>query len=84
MFDPETHEIAIKLPGQSPVAEADRMLHEHIHAISEIVLDGDSRLTELQVNTVSTTLIDLLCRNRELREFLLNRLTTDNPTNGGS
>lgn len=73
-WDPESHEIGLQLPAPSPGAEADRMLHEHLHAISVIVLPAELRLNEFQVNALSTTLIDVLSRNAPLREFLLSRI----------
>lgn len=73
-YDEECHEIAVRVPAPSPAAEADRMLHEHLHALSHILLPADSRLSELQVNTISTSLVDLLIRNDALREFLVERL----------
>lgn len=73
-WDEECHEIAVRLPAPSDAAEADRMIHEHIHAISTLLLPPDGRLSELQVNTVSTALVDLLMRNRDLRDFVVSRL----------
>lgn len=75
-WDEECHEIAVRLPAPSDAAEADRMIHEHLHAISTLLLPPDARLTELQVNTVSTALVDLLIRNGDLREFVIERLPT--------
>jgi hypothetical protein len=77
MFQPETHEIAVQLPGQSPVAEADRLWHEFLHAISTIILPPEKRLDETQVNAISTAQIDLLQRNPSLLAFLLSRLLPD-------
>lgn len=73
-WDPETHEIAVRLPAPSGPAEADRMLHEHIHAISSVHLPAEVRLNELQVNTLSTALIDLFARNPHLWDFLSRRI----------
>ena len=73
-WDPETHEICVTHPAPSPAAEADRVLHEHLHAISVIVLPVELRLNEMQVNALSTALIDVLTRNAELRNFLLTRI----------
>ena len=73
-WDPETHEIGLVLPAPSPMAEADRMLHEHIHAMSNIVLPIEMRLNEFQVNAISTTMVDALTRYSELRDFLLSRI----------
>ena len=77
MWWPDTHEIAVMLPGQSPVAEADRMWHEFLHAISTIILPPDQRLTEPQVNAISTAQIDLLQRNPTLLAFVVSRLVPD-------
>ena len=77
MWWPDTHEIAVMLPGQSPVAEADRMWHEFLHAISTIILPPDQRLSESQVNAISTAQIDLLQRNPSLLAFLVSRLVPD-------
>ena len=77
MWWPDTHEIAVMLPGQSPVAEADRLWHEFLHAISTIILPPDHRLNETQVNAVATAQIDLLQRNPSLLAFLLARLVPD-------
>lgn len=74
-WDPESHEIGVTLPAPSPAAEADRVLHEHLHAISVIVLPPEIRLNEFQVNALSTTLIDVLARNSEFRNFILSRVT---------
>lgn len=79
-WDPEAHEIAVTLPAPSPIAEADRVLHEVIHAISQVVLPADVRLNELQVNSLSMTLVDVLARNNELRDFLLARIITGQVT----
>lgn len=79
-WDPESHEIAVQLPAPSPGAEADRMLHEHMHAISVIALPAELRLNEFQVNAMSTTLIDVLSRNTEFRDFLLSRIVPVQPT----
>jgi hypothetical protein len=75
LWDPETHEIAVTLPAPSPVAEADRVLHEYLHAASTIVLPPELRLNEYQVNAISTCIVDMLARNPELRTFLLTRMT---------
>lgn len=74
MWWPGTHELAVVLPGQSPVAEADRLWHEFLHAISTIILPPDKRLDETQVNAVATAQIDLLQRNPTLAAFILSRL----------
>lgn len=50
---------------------ADTVLHEVLHAISEITLAKEVGLNELQVNAVSAALIDVLCRNPRLVDFLL-------------
>lgn len=77
MWWPDTHEIAVMLPGQSPVAEADRMWHELLHAISTIILPPDKRLDEMQVNAVATAQMDLLARNPSLLAFVVSRLVPD-------
>ena len=76
-WSPETHEIAVQLPGQSPVAEADRVWHEFLHAISTIILPPEARLNETQVNAVATAQIDLLQRNPSLLAFVVSRLVPD-------
>jgi hypothetical protein len=73
----DTHEIAVVLPGQSPVAEADRMWHEFLHAISTIILPPEFRLNEPQVNAIATAQIDLLQRNPSLLAFVVSRLVPD-------
>lgn len=77
MWAPDTHEIAVVLPGQSPVAEADRMWHEFLHAISAIILPLDQKLNETQVNAIATAQIDLLQRNPSLLAFVVSRLVPD-------
>ena len=79
-WDPESHEICVTHPAPSPAAEADRVLHEHLHAISVIVLPVELRLNEMQVNAMSTAIVDMLTRNTELREFLVSRITPVQPT----
>lgn len=74
LWDPNFHEIAVTLPAPSPAAEADRLLHEVFHAISTVILPPELRLNELQVNGMSTALVDTLSRNVELRDFLITRL----------
>lgn len=73
----DTHEVAVVLPGQSPIAEADRMWHEFLHAISTIILPPGKRLDEMQVNAVATAQIDLLQRNPSLLAFVVSRLVPD-------
>lgn len=77
MWWPETHEIGVVLPGQSPVAEADRLWHEFLHAISTIILPPDKRIDEMQVNAIATAQIDLLQRNPSLLAFVVSRLVPD-------
>lgn len=69
------------IPG-GPLAEADTLLHEVIHAIENVALEGSDRLAERQVNTLATVLIDTLRRNQWLRDYLFTRLTS--PTLGGT
>jgi hypothetical protein len=76
----ETHEIGVQLPGQSPVAEADRMWHEFLHAISTIILPPGKRLDEMQVNAIATAQVDLLQRNPSLLAFVVSRLVQDCPS----
>lgn len=73
----DTHEIGVQLPGQSPVAEADRLWHEFLHAISSIILPPGKRLDESQVNAIATAQIDLLQRNPSLLAFVVSRLVPD-------
>lgn len=73
----DAHEIGVVLPGQSPVAEVDRLWHEFLHAISTIILPPEKRLDETQVNAISTAQIDLLQRNPSLLAFVLSRLVPD-------
>jgi len=77
MWDADTHEIGVMLPGQSPVAEADRLWHEFLHAISAIILPVELRLDETQVNAIATAQIDLLHRNPSLLAFVVSRLVPD-------
>lgn len=77
MWCSDTHEIGVVLPGQSPVAEADRIWHEFLHAISTIILPPEARLNETQVNAVATAQIDLLQRNPSLLAFVVSRLVPD-------
>lgn len=77
MWDTATHELAVVLPAPSPVAEADRMWHELLHAISTIILPPDKRLDETQVNAVATAQMDLLARNPTLLAFVVSRLVPD-------
>ena len=77
MWVEDTHEIGVALPGQSPVAEADRMWHEFLHAISTIILPPGKRLDESQVNAIATAQIDLLQRNPSLLAFVVSRLVPD-------
>jgi hypothetical protein len=74
MWSSETHEIAVQLPGPSPVAEADRLWHEMLHAISTIILPPEHRLDETQVNAIATAQIDVLQRNPSLLAFVVSRL----------
>lgn len=77
MWVDETHEIAVVLPGQSPVAEVDRLWHEFLHAINTIILPAGKRLDETQVNAIATAQIDLLQRNPSLLAFVVSRLVSD-------
>lgn len=77
MWVPETHEVAIVLPAPSPVAEADRIWHEFLHAISTIILSVEKRLDENQVNAIATAQMDLLARNPSLLAFVVSRLVPD-------
>ena len=63
------------IPG-GPIAEADTMLHEVLHAIEQVALEGSDRLAERQVNTIATVLVDTLRRNAWLRDYLFTRLTS--------
>lgn len=51
-----------------PIATTDVLLHEVIHAISDIGFPVEDRLTERQVNLLSSVLVDSLHRNPELLE----------------
>ena len=73
-YDEEEQELAVQLPGPGAAAEADRVLHEHLHALSAILLPPEKRLDENQVNTLSTGLIDTLTRNPDLWAFLVQRI----------
>lgn len=53
-----------------PVAATDVLLHEIIHAISDIGLSPEDRLSERQVNLLSSVLVDSLHRNPELLEVV--------------
>lgn len=68
----------------SRMAEADAIIHELIHLSSTVALTEELRLTEHQVNTISTVLVDTIRRNPPLREYLKERLFdgTDTPEGG--
>ena len=71
LFYPEEHEIYLLADSPSAVNRADRHLHEVIHGISQFLLIAEDRLTERQVNTLSTALVDTLTRNAEFRRRLV-------------
>lgn len=57
-----------------PAVYLDALLHELIHAISDIGLAPDDRLTERQVNLVASVLADTLGRNPQLVQRLVSLL----------
>lgn len=73
-FEENTQEIYIKQDLPSSVAEADTLLHEVLHAINRLALIQEDRMTERQVATISTLLVDTLARNPTLRLALEERL----------
>lgn len=50
---------------------ADTLLHEILHAITEIGLDSDNKLNELQINYVGAMLTEVLRRNPQLKPILM-------------
>ena len=62
-WHPTEHEIYTISNVPSPHAQADRELHETLHAVSTVALPEEARLSELQVNTLSLALVDLFARN---------------------
>lgn len=74
-FDYDTFTIRIKA-GQHPLAEADTVLHECLHAIDDCF---QLNLTERQVYCTATGIIALLRDNKEFVQYLVNAL--ENPRN---
>jgi hypothetical protein len=70
----EAHELHLLETLNGPEQEADVLLHEAIHAISDVAMAPDDRLTERQVNTLSTVLCDSVRRSPSFRDYLLARL----------
>ena len=64
-FHPDTHEVYVT-HAPSRHAQADREMHELLHAASTLVLPTGSRLNELQVNTLSLALVDMIANNPHL------------------
>lgn len=75
LFYPDEHEIYLLPSAPSNASNADRHLHEVIHAISQFLMVQEDRLTERQVNTLSTALVDVLARNTEFRDHLVGWVT---------
>lgn len=70
MFDDDTHELFILKRNSSRMARMGAIVHEVLHAIDRIVLNPEDRLSERQINMVSTALVDTLARNEEFRNDL--------------
>ncbi len=62
-WHPTEHEIYTINDFPSYHAQADREMHEILHAVSTVALPEEARLSELQVNTLSLALVDLFARN---------------------
>lgn len=74
-FDYNTFTIKIQ-SGQHPLAEADTLLHECIHAIDDCF---QLKMTERQVYCTATGIIALMRDNKEFVQYLMNAL--ENPRN---
>ncbi len=68
------HEAYVLKAAPSPTASADRLLHELLHGVSQIVLAPEDRLTERQVNTLSMVLVDVLAQNYAFRTHFLQQV----------
>ena len=75
----DNQEIHLRSDTPGGVVYADRLLHEAIHAISSIAMSSEDRLTERQVNALSTVLVDTLPRNPDFRSRFLACLTAEEP-----
>ena len=73
LFDPTNFEIYVR-EGLNKQAEFDTLLHEIVHAISAIGVPPDSRLSENQTTLLATNLADVMIRNTELKQYIMNHL----------
>lgn len=73
-FHIDKHEIYVQPDPPSSTSDADRMLHEILHAMSTIGLEEEDRLNETQVNTLSLMLTDFIAKNTEFIERLVRQV----------
>lgn len=78
-FYTSTHEIFLHTSTASSAQAIDAVVHELLHAISEIALVEEMRLNEQQVQTLATLLIDVYLRNPVLQAFLYELLASGSP-----
>lgn len=74
-FDYHTFTVKVKA-GQHPLAEADTLLHECLHAIDDCF---QLKMTERQVYCTATGIIALLRDNKHFVQYLINAI--ENPRN---